>query len=113
MPFAAASRAMTARLPLCDTDEVAEGTALEVETHGMLLAVFNLGGGRYHVTDNSCTHGPGLLSEGHIDGDIVECDFHSGQFNIVTGEVVSPPCMVPIKTYRTAVEGGRVIIDLD
>jgi nitrite reductase/ring-hydroxylating ferredoxin subunit len=103
---------MTARVALCDAHEVAEGTALEVEVDGMLLAVFNLGG-TYHVTDNSCTHGPGLLSEGHISGDIVECDFHSGQFNIITGEVVAPPCMVPIKTYRTVVEGGRVIIDVD
>jgi nitrite reductase/ring-hydroxylating ferredoxin subunit len=108
----AKGKIVTARLSLCDAGEVAEGTALEVEIDGMSLAVFNLGG-TYHVTDNNCTHGPWLLSEGHINGDVVECDFHAGQFNIITGEVVSPPCILPVKTYRTAVEGGRVIIDLD
>ena len=55
-------------------------------------------------------HGPGSLSEGYIEGDVVECNFHNGQFNIKTGEVVAPPCMVPIKTYRTVVEDGKVFI---
>ena len=44
---------------------------------------------------------------------MVECPFHNGQFNIKTGAVVSPPCMVPIKTYKTVVEGGRVLIETD
>jgi nitrite reductase/ring-hydroxylating ferredoxin subunit len=27
--------------------------------------------------------------------------------------VVSPPCMVPIKTYKTVVENGRVFIETE
>jgi nitrite reductase/ring-hydroxylating ferredoxin subunit len=43
----------------------------------------------------------------------VECDFHNGAFNIRTGEVVTPPCMVPVKTYRTVVDAdGFVSIEL-
>ncbi len=76
------------------------------------LAVFNVDG-EFYVTDDLCTHGPGSLSEGYIDGDVVECNFHNGQFNIKTGEVVSPPCMVPIKTYKTVVENGRVFIETE
>ena len=39
--------------------------------------------------------------------------FHSfGQFNVRTGEVVSPPCMVPVKTYPTVVQGGEVFIEV-
>ena len=74
--------------------------------------VFNVDG-EFYVTDDLCTHGPGSLSEGYIDGDVVECNFHNGQFNIKTGEVVSPPCMVPMKTYKTMVENGRVFIETD
>jgi len=29
-----------------------------------------------------------------------------------TGAVVGPPCMVPIKTYPTVVEGGKVFIEV-
>jgi len=97
-------------IPLCPTTDVAEGGALKVETGDYVLAVFNLGG-KFFVIDDACTHGPGSLSEGCVDGDVVECDFHNGAFNIVTGEVVAPPCMIPIRTYRVEVKDGQVWID--
>ena len=100
----------TTRLELCNTDDVAPGTALKVETGDLALAVFNVDG-EFYVTDDACTHGPGSLSEGYIDGDVVECNFHQGQFNIRTGEVVLPPCMVPIKTYPVTVIDGKVTIE--
>jgi nitrite reductase/ring-hydroxylating ferredoxin subunit len=100
------------RLDLCSADEVSPGTALRVESGDLTLAVYNVDG-EYYVTDDLCTHGPGSLADGYIDGDVVECNFHNGQFNIKTGEVVSPPCMVPIKTYKTVVDNGRVVIETD
>lgn len=99
------------QIELCSADDVAPGTALKVETHGLELAVFNVDGA-FYVTDDHCTHGPGSLSEGFIDGDIVECNFHQGQFNIRTGAVVLPPCIVPVKTYRTFVRDGKVCIEI-
>jgi nitrite reductase/ring-hydroxylating ferredoxin subunit len=98
------------RLELCDAAEVPLGGALKVETAGLILAVFNLDGAIY-VTDDTCTHGPGSLSEGYICGDTVECDFHNGAFDIKTGAVVAPPCMIPLRTYPATVEGGKVFID--
>ena len=103
--------AMPSRLELCQAEAVAEGTALKVEKEGLTLAVFNVDGA-YYVLDDACTHGPGSLSEGYIEGDIVECNFHNGQFNIRTGEVVLPPCMIPMKTYPTTVEDGKVFIEV-
>jgi nitrite reductase/ring-hydroxylating ferredoxin subunit len=102
---------MPTRIELCDTSEVAPGAALRVERGDLTLAVFNVDG-EFFVTDDACTHGPGLLSEGYIEGDVVECNFHNGQFNIKTGEVVAPPCMIPVKTYRALVEDGKVFIEL-
>jgi len=98
------------RLELCSTSDVEVGGALRVERDDLTLAVFNIAG-EFFVTDDACTHGPGSLSEGYIEDDIVECNFHNGQFNIKTGEVVAPPCMVPIKTYKTVVENGKVFIE--
>jgi len=100
------------RIDLCSTADVAPGTAIQVATGDLTLAVYNVDG-EFFCTDDICTHGPGLLSEGYIDGDVVECNFHNGQFNIKTGEVVAPPCMIPIKTYKTIVEGDRVFIETD
>jgi nitrite reductase/ring-hydroxylating ferredoxin subunit len=103
--------AMASRIELCNADDVAVGTALRVENSGLTLAVFNVDG-EFYVLDDQCTHGPGSLSEGYIEGDVVECNFHNGQFNIRTGEVVMPPCMIPMKTYPTSVENGKVVIEV-
>ena len=102
---------MAEKIELCSTSDVVPGAALKVEHGDLALSVFNVDG-EFFVTDDACTHGPGSLSEGYIEGDIVECNFHNGQFNIKTGEVVAPPCMVPVKTYRTLVEDGKVFIEL-
>jgi nitrite reductase/ring-hydroxylating ferredoxin subunit len=99
------------RIELCGTDDVAPGTALKVEVGDLALAVFNVGG-EFFVTDDMCTHGPGSLSEGYIENDVVECNFHNGQFNIRTGEVVSPPCMVPVKTYPASIIDDKVTIEV-
>ena len=99
------------RIELCSTSDVDVGTAIKVETNGLVLAVFNVNEA-FYVTDDTCTHGPGSLSEGYITDDVVECDFHNGAFNIKTGEVVAPPCMIPLKTYPAIVEDGSVYIEV-
>jgi nitrite reductase/ring-hydroxylating ferredoxin subunit len=102
---------MPERILLCSTADVAVGGALKVEANDLTLAVFNVDG-EFYVTDDTCTHGPGSLSEGYITDDVVECDFHNGAFNIKTGEVVAPPCIVPLKTYPAVVEDGSVFIEV-
>ena len=97
------------RILVCAAGDLAPGGVLKVEVSGLVLAVFNLDG-EFHVTDDQCTHGPGSLSEGTVHGDIVECNFHNGAFNIRTGEVAEPPCMIPIRTYETLREGEDVYI---
>ena len=100
-----------ARMKLCMVDEVAPGEALKVELGGLTLAVFNVDG-QFHVTDDACTHGPGSLSEGFLDGEVIECNFHQGCFNVRTGEVVTPPCVVPVKTYPTTIEADALYVEL-
>jgi len=97
-------------IPLCPTTDVPEGQGWQVTAGDLIVAVFKLGD-RYYVIDDACTHGPGRLSEGTVDGDIIECNFHSGCFNIRTGAVEAPPCMIPIRTYYTEVRDGQIYID--
>ena len=99
------------RIDLCSVDDVEPGTPIKVEAGGLTLAVYQVDGEIY-VTDDACTHGPGSLSEGYLDGHIIECDFHNGAFDIRSGEVVAPPCMIPLRTYKTVTENGRVIIEV-
>ena len=99
-------------IDLCGVEEVAEDEPLQVEKDGLTLAVYKVEG-EIFVTDDHCTHGPGSLSGGYLEDYIIECDFHGGQFDIRTGEVVEPPCIVPIKTYKVTQQDGRVLIEVD
>lgn len=99
------------RIRLCSTDDVDFGCALQVESGDMTLAVFNVGG-VFYVTDDQCTHGPGSLSEGVVEGHTVECDFHNGVFDLRTGAVLAPPCMIPLRTYKVVVENDDVMIEV-
>lgn len=98
------------RIDLCATAEVAPGMVLKVEAGGLTLAVYNVEG-EFYVTDDHCTHGPGSLSEGYLDGHVIECDFHNGAFDIRTGAVIAPPCVIPLQTYKVVVENDRVLIE--
>jgi nitrite reductase/ring-hydroxylating ferredoxin subunit len=73
------------------------------------VAIFNVDGELY-ATQNRCTHAGGPLCEGGLWGDIVQCPWHGSEFNVRTGEVVSGPAEVSIKTYRVSVVGGIISI---
>jgi nitrite reductase/ring-hydroxylating ferredoxin subunit len=99
------------RIRLCAAVEILPGGTLKVEHGELAFAVYNVDG-EFFVTNDACTHGPGSLSEGDLYGDVIECNFHGGQFNVRTGEVVGPPCTVPVKTYKAIVEDGNVLIEI-
>jgi nitrite reductase/ring-hydroxylating ferredoxin subunit len=76
-----------------------------VEVDGEEVAIANVSGELFAFS-NSCTHrGPlGRI----LTGDVVECPFHAGQFNVKTGEVVAPLPQEPVQKYRVQVEGGEI-----
>ena len=102
--------AMTKQIELCPKDALSDGEILKVEADGLELAVYRVDN-VFYVTNDACTHGPGSLSEGYLDGHIIECDFHNGAFDIRNGEVVAPPCMVTLKTYKVLPHDSAVVIE--
>jgi len=95
---------------LCDAAAVATEAPARVEREGTAYAVFLLGE-RHYVTQDACTHGPGSLSEGTIDGEEVECPFHQGRFHIPTGRPTAPPCTEKLRVWPARLIDGRVCID--
>lgn len=95
---------------LCAIDDVKEDEPLSVSPENFpLLAVYEYDG-EYFVTDNSCTHGMAVLTEGYQDGDNIECPFHGGAFCIKTGEATAAPCVEPIKTYPVTIVNSNICI---
>jgi ethylbenzene dioxygenase ferredoxin component len=97
---------------LCATNDVSEDQPRQVERDGVTYAVFQRGS-EYFVTADQCTHGPGLLSEGFVTGDEIECPFHGGRFDLRTGAPTAPPCFEPVRVWAVHIEGGNICIDPD
>src|SRR5258705_12030736 len=98
-------------LPVCPAGDIEIGTPIRVETPGLPpLAVFRLADG-FYVTNDTCTHGEASLCDGFVDGDEVECPFHSGGFCIKDGNATAYPAIEPIKVYRTRVLNDQVCIN--
>lgn len=60
-----------------------------------------------------CSHADcAFSSDGEIDGLTAICDCHGSEFDVVTGEALTPPADEPIVTYRIRLVAGRIEIDL-
>ncbi len=97
---------------VASASEITPGEMTIVELGDSEIAVANLDG-TFVAFQNDCPHRGGPLGEGILEGDVVECPFHAGQFNIRTGEVVAPPPEEAIKTYAVEVDGDDVKVALD
>lgn len=95
---------------LCDAAAVDEDTPVRAELAGEAYAVF-LVDGAFYVTQDLCTHGPGSLAEGFVEGGEIECPFHQGKFDIRTGAPTAAPCSEALRTWAATVVDGKVCID--
>ncbi len=94
---------------VADTKDLPPGKTMCVESGGEKVALFNVGGTIYAVSD-TCTHAGGPLSEGQVDGTVVTCPFHGATFDLTTGSVTGPPAGSAVTCYQVRVEEGEVQI---
>lgn len=84
---------------------------LGVSLFGQRIALYGVDG-EYFATSDICTHGNAALSQGYLDGFLIECPLHQGLFDIRTGAVKGPPCSKPIASYPVRREGDDLLVDL-
>ena len=98
-------------IKLCNIDDLEVDLPFLVEVDGYPQLAVYIVEGSFYVTDNLCTHGNALLTDGFQEGDTIECPFHGGSFSITTGEAKNLPCEEPLKVYNTKVDNGQIFID--
>ncbi len=105
---------MSKKVFLLRRADLAEGAVRRVDApDGCPVAVYNIEG-RFYATHDVCTHATASLSEGEIiDGDLIACPVHDGQFHIPSGQAVAFPCTTDLRTYRVLEEGDDIYADLD
>ena len=98
-------------VPVARASEIPVGQGTFVDHQGIIVAVFNAGGGRFHATGAICPHEDGPLSEGWVEAGAVVCPWHGFDFDLETGVCrVEPDLSVPV--YAARVRNDQVEVDL-
>jgi 3-phenylpropionate/trans-cinnamate dioxygenase ferredoxin subunit len=92
--------------------DVAPGTVQVVEVDGRSLCVGLTEDGEWGAIDNVCTHDGGVLGDGELEENAVECPRHGGRFDLFTGRVLALPPVRPVNAHLVRVEDGDVVVEL-
>ena len=96
-------------VPVARVDELSPGQMKWVAVNGERRVLANVEGIFYAISD-VCGHRNAPLSRGRLQGYLIECPLHFGQFDIRTGELISGPVSTPVPVYQVRVENGTVYI---
>jgi len=88
------------------------GTVRVVELEGRSLCVGRTEDDEWGAIENVCTHDGGVLGEGELDGEAVECPRHGGRFDLFSGRVLALPPVRPVTTYPARVVGDDVQVEV-
>lgn len=96
---------------VAELDEIEEDEPLAVKAGDRLVAIYKVADAVY-ATENVCSHEFAMLSEGFVDGDVIECPLHAARFHIPSGKCLAPPADQDIETFPVRIEDGQVLVGL-
>lgn len=98
-------------ITVAQRDALVMDSVVGVRAGDLDVALYNIGGEIY-ATHNICTHAHALLSDGWLEGDIIECPLHGGRFEVKTGKGLGPPIPCDVKTLPVRIEGNAVQVNV-
>ena len=87
------------------------GTAKELVTHGVVLAIFRTEDG-FFVMDGVCPHQGGPLGQGTLQGCILTCPWHGWQFDVRDGQSQLTP-NVRHPTFETQLREDSLFVRIE
>lgn len=92
-------------------DSIVEGKPVKLSKNGKEICVARVGNEVFAIEDN-CSHQDAALSEGEQNGYKIECWLHSAEFDLRTGDALTPPASQPVKTYQVSIDGNNVVVEI-
>jgi 3-phenylpropionate/trans-cinnamate dioxygenase ferredoxin subunit len=90
-------------------DSLVSGKPVVIEVDGVAVCLTRVGDEVFAVED-TCTHSEASLSEGEVSGTKIECWLHGAEFDLRTGEALTPPATSALKTFKVEVNGNQVVV---
>ena len=94
----------TAVLPESD---LGEGEPVRAEHNGTPILLVRRGSQIFALAE-TCSHLGGPLSEGKLDGDVIQCPWHGSRFSIRDGHVVDGPAVHPQPCLEARIQSGQI-----
>jgi 3-phenylpropionate/trans-cinnamate dioxygenase ferredoxin component len=94
----------------CGLAELEDGKPLAVTLQDVDIAVVRDEDDVYAIRDR-CSHAEIPLSEGDVDGCLIECWLHGSTFDLRTGKPTNLPATEPVATFPVEVRGADVYVD--
>jgi 3-phenylpropionate/trans-cinnamate dioxygenase ferredoxin subunit len=89
--------------------QLQDGKPLKVSLGARDVCVARIGEEVFAVAD-MCTHSEASLSEGDISNYKIECWLHGAEFDLRTGEALTPPAVEKLETFEVRRDGDTVTI---
>lgn len=86
---------------------IPEGTGAAFPVGDKMVAVFNLGGGRYEAINDFCPHMGASLADGFLEDGIVTCPWHAWRFRTSDGTWCDNP-RIRTDAFEVRVEGDEI-----
>ena len=90
-------------------DSLVTGKPVAIEVDGVAVCLTRVGDEVFAVED-TCTHSEASLSEGEVTGTKIECWLHGAEFDLRTGEALTPPATSALKTFKVEINGNQVVV---
>ena len=91
--------------------QLEQGRPVKVEKDGKTICVARVGDEVFAI-DDTCSHSDASLSEGDVTDFKIECWLHGAEFDLRTGEALTPPAVAPLRTYGVHVDGDSVTVEI-
>ena len=94
-------------VPVLSDAELREGEMKRADAGGVPVLLVRCDG-EVCALAHTCSHLGGPLSEGKLEGNVVQCPWHGSRFNVRDGSVVDGPATFPQPRFETRVREGQI-----
>ena len=92
--------------------EINENSVKTIHVGDKDISIFNVEG-EFYAIDDMCSHAEASLAEGEVFDCKIECPLHGAEFDLKTGEALTPPASKSVSCYQTSTDESSIYIEVE
>ncbi len=100
---------MTHWVRVAAASKIREGEPVSARLNDIDIGLYRVGE-RIYALDDTCPHEFALLTDGFVEGSVIECPLHQARFEITTGALLDGPATCGVRAYEVKLEGDDVLV---